>query len=70
MINSNNVINATGCQDVPGSLVPLEHFNYTNERIGCLIQWNIQRTNFSGLTVSYHFLGKLLLALLLLWPPI
>ena len=51
MIDSGD-INETGCEDVPGSLVPLEDFHYTNKRIGCLIQWNIQQTNFSGLTVS------------------
>lgn len=51
--NSDNVIDETGCQDVPGSLVPLEQFNYSNEKVGCLIQWNLQRTNFTGLTVSF-----------------
>ena len=50
-------INGTGCEGVPGSLVPLEDFNYTNKRIGCLIQWNIQQTDFSGLTVSCNQAG-------------
>ena len=45
-------ITGTGCEGVPGSLVPLEEFNYSNSRMGCLIQWNIQQTNLSGLTVS------------------
>ena len=51
MINSGN-INETNCENVSGSLVPLEHFNYTNEKIGCVIQWNLQRTNFNGVSVS------------------
>lgn len=45
-------INETGCSNVPGSLVPLEHFSYANEKMGCLIQWNLQRTNYTGVSVS------------------
>lgn len=45
-------ISETGCDSVSGDLVPLELFNYTNEKMGCLIQWNIQLTNFSGGSVS------------------
>ena len=47
-------ISETGCDNVPGSLVPLEDFDYTNERMGCLIQWNMQQTNFSGVSVSSY----------------
>ena len=42
----------TGCENAIGSLVPLEGFLYSNEMMGCLIQWNIQQTNFSGVSVS------------------
>ena len=52
MIKDDANISETGCDDVPGSIVPLEMFEYSNKKLGCLIQWNIQRTNFSGLTVS------------------
>ena len=48
----NGDVHGTGCDGVPGSLVPLEEFDYSNKKIGCLIQWNIQQTDFSGLTVS------------------
>ncbi len=48
----NGDISGTGCESVPGSLIPLEEFSYSNGRMGCLIQWNIQQTNFYGLTVS------------------
>ena len=47
-------ISGTGCEDTYGSLVPLHMFNYSNEMMGCLIQWNLQRTNFSGVTVCLH----------------
>ena len=46
-------ISETGCDNVPGSLVPLEEFNYTNERMGCLIQWNLQTTDYTGVSVSF-----------------
>ena len=45
-------IEGTGCEDKSGSLVPLENFTYNNEMMGCLIQGNLQRTNFSGVSVS------------------
>ena len=54
MVRSNN-ISESGCSNVSGELVPLEQFNYTNERMGCLIQWNLQQTNFSGVSVSYVY---------------
>ena len=48
----NSSIDGTGCENVTGSIVPLEEFSYSNEKMGCLIQWNLQRTNFSGVSVS------------------
>ena len=51
MVKSGN-INGTGCENTSGSLVPLEQFQYSNEKMGCLIQYNIQNTNFSGVSVS------------------
>ena len=45
-------INGTGCENTTGSLVPLEQFQYSNEMMGCLIQWNIQMTNISGVSVK------------------
>ena len=51
MVNSGD-IEDTRCQNVSGSLVPLHEFTYSNEMMGCLIQWSLQQTNFSGLTVS------------------
>ena len=41
----------TGCKDIPGTLAPLEYFNYSNEKIGCLVQWNLQQTTFNGVSV-------------------
>ena len=51
MVNSGN-IDGTMCHNASGSMVPLHQFTYSNELMGCLIQWSLQATNFSGLTVS------------------
>ena len=51
MVNSRN-IDGTLCQNASGSLVPLHQFTYSNELMGCLIQWSLQETDFSGLSVS------------------
>ena len=48
----NTSIAGTGCEGLSGTLVPLEQFSYNNELMGCLIQRNLQRTNFSGVSVS------------------
>ena len=48
---SPSIIAETGCEDVPGLLVPLEEFSYSNEKMGCLMQWNLQQTNFTGVSV-------------------
>ena len=50
MVRSGN-INGTDCENAIGTLVPLEKFEYSNEKMGCLIQWNIQQTNISGVSV-------------------
>ena len=42
----------SGCEDLPGDLVPLEDFDYTNERLGCIMKQSMRDINFTGLTVS------------------
>jgi len=41
-----------GCGGLDGGLVPLEQFNYSNGVMGCVIRWNLERSNFSGVSVS------------------
>ena len=48
----NSSVIGTGCENAAGRLAPLQLFSYDNEKMGCLIQWNIQQTNFSGVSVS------------------
>ena len=60
MIKSGN-IGHTGCTNIPGSLVNFEDFNYTNMRMGCLIRWNLENTNFLGVSVSLFYIAILLL---------
>eukprot|EP00731_Ephydatia_muelleri_P020681 Em0013g408a len=56
MVESGN-INGTGCENITGSLVPLEQFQYSNEKLGCLIQYNIQMTNFTGGHIQFDSNG-------------
>ena len=56
MVKSGN-INGTHCENVTGPLVPLEQFDYSNEKMGCLIHWNIQQRNFSGVSVRKYNLS-------------
>ena len=54
MINSQDInITSTGCENASGMPVPLEHFTYRNDQLGCIIRFHLQRTSFSGITVSY-----------------
>ena len=48
------VLNVTGCAVESGihwELVPLENFTNDNELMGCVIRWNLQRTDFVGVSV-------------------
>ena len=42
------------CEGVRGDLVPLKHFNYTNKKLGCLIQESMDQIKFLGLSVSLN----------------
>ena len=44
--------NDSGCEELPGDLVPLEEFDYTNERVGCILKQGFAEVNFLGITVS------------------
>ena len=43
----------TDCVGKDGALVPLNEFNYSNAFMGCVIRYNLQRTNFTGMLVSF-----------------
>ena len=46
--------NETGCEEqYYGDLVPLEDFNYTNQKIGCILRKSISEVQFDGLSVSH-----------------
>ena len=42
----------SGCDHLPGELVPLEEFSYRNQRMGCVLQRSIAQVNIAGVTVS------------------
>ena len=52
--NNGEIIAETGCdlEDYSGNLLPLENFTYNNKKMGCLIAWNLRKTNFTGVSVN------------------
>lgn len=44
--------NDSGCGHLRGALVPLEFFDYANEKMGCILRQSIDEVEFSGVTVS------------------
>ena len=53
MVNSGD-ITETDCEifKFPGNLTSFETFNHKNRKMGCIIRWNLNKTNFTGVTVS------------------
>ena len=45
--------NDSGCETLTGELVPLEMFNYTNQKMGCILTQSMEEIQFAGITVSY-----------------
>ena len=43
---------SSGCDHLKGSLVPLEDFDYLNDKMGCVLRRSFQQVNFHGITVS------------------
>jgi hypothetical protein len=43
--------NSSGCDHLPGELVPLEEFDYLNDKMGCVLHRSFQEVSFSGITV-------------------
>ena len=52
------VKNDSGCEGLPGDLVPLEEFDYTNEKVGCILRQGFAEVNFYGFTVSFSLYIK------------
>jgi gamma-aminobutyric acid type B receptor len=45
----------TNCEGMDGGLVPLNEFNYSNTFMGCVIRYNLQQTNFVGMSGPVRF---------------
>ena len=54
------IINQTGCVDDGKELegFDLSNFTYDHTFIGCVIRWNLQQTNFTGVSVSVHAISR------------
>ena len=44
---------SSGCGHLPGELVPLEEFDYQNEKMGCVLRKSLHDVSFTGVTVSH-----------------
>ena len=44
--------NDSECDGLFGDLVPLEEFNYTNQKMGCILKSSLAGLDFKGVTVS------------------
>ena len=44
--------NDTGCEHEPGDITPLEDFDYTNQKMGCIFKRAFEEIQFTGITVS------------------
>ena len=44
--------NDSGCDHLPGDLVPLEEFDYSNAKMGCVLEESFSEISFMGITVS------------------
>ena len=42
----------SGCRNLQGELVPLNMFNYTNNKMGCMMKNGYATVNFTGITVT------------------
>lgn len=50
--------NETGCEHVNGELLALEDFDYTNEKMGCLLIKGFSQVQFTGASVSNDQFNK------------
>ena len=46
--------NDSECDTLPGELVTLDKFNYTNRRMGCFMRKGMEAVNFTGITVNHY----------------
>ena len=44
--------NDSGCSHLSGDLVPLEMFEYSNEKLGCVMAQSLDEVKFTGVTVN------------------
>uniref|UniRef100_A0A1X7VGX3 G-protein coupled receptors family 3 profile domain-containing protein n=1 Tax=Amphimedon queenslandica TaxID=400682 RepID=A0A1X7VGX3_AMPQE len=47
--------NETGCEKLSGEIAPLEYFNYTNKKLGCILKQSFSEVNFLGITGDIAF---------------
>ena len=51
-LRNTNMSTYENCSDLPGELVPLNEFNYSNAFMGCVMSNSYYEVNFTGVSVS------------------
>ena len=59
---------SSGCESVPGELVPLEEFSYFKDRMGCILRQSLAKVSFVGVTVSWQTVPQMTQCCLLILP--
>ena len=44
--------NDSGCENGSGEIVPLEQFDYSNQKMGCILRESMESVEFQGFSVS------------------
>ena len=52
---SKNATEFDGCSHLPGELVPLNEFEYSNAFMGCVMRSNYYKVDFTGVSVSLEY---------------
>ena len=48
------MMNDTGCEHLSGEMVPLEEFDYSNDKMGCILKQSMGSVEFEGFSVSWE----------------
>ena len=48
-------LNDSGCENLSGDIVPLEDFDYSNEKMGCILKQSMRNVQFDGVSVCSLF---------------
>ena len=60
-LTRDEILNTTQCEGSDEKtgrvfeIVSLDNFTYSNQLMGCIVRWNLKRTDFVGVSVSVFY---------------